>query len=144
MIRGPLTHPGLLGALAAAGHGSQVLIADALYPHATGASQHVPRVHLNLRAGLVAAADVLSLVAETVHVEAATFMLTADGGSSAPVREFQSQLQDHRHGSGQHVAWSGLPRNEFYAACRGQDLCLLIATGEVRPYANLLLTVGVP
>lgn len=144
MIRGRLIHPQVLGALAAAGHGSQVLLADALYPHATGAGGHVPRVHLNLAPGLVSAADVLELVAETVHLEAATSMLTAEGDTSDPVQEFQDQLADHRHGGGQPVEWTALPREQFYRACRGDDVCLLVATGETRPYANLLLTVGVP
>ncbi|WP_318783043.1 RbsD/FucU domain-containing protein [Cellulosimicrobium sp. SH8] len=36
MLRYPLLHPGLIGALAGAGHGSRVLLADANYPHSTG------------------------------------------------------------------------------------------------------------
>ncbi len=36
-----------------------------------------------------------------------------------------------------------MERFEFYDACRGNDLALLVATGEDRIYANLLLTIGV-
>ena len=61
MMRSGLLHPPLLAALAGAGHGSQVLIADGLYPHDTGANPAATRIHLNLRPGLVAARDVLEL-----------------------------------------------------------------------------------
>lgn len=144
MMTGRLLHPQLLGSLAAAGHGSRILISDALYPHATGAPTTADRIHLNLTPGLVAAARVLELVAEAVYVEAATFMHTAEGGTSEPVQEYQTLLAEHRHGGGSAVAWSGLERHDFYRAARSEDTALLIATGEVRPYANLLLTVGVP
>lgn len=144
MITGRLLHPGLLAALAGAGHGSRVLIADALYPHSTGANPAAERVHLNLRPGLVAAAEVLQLVAQTVPLETAAYMETAEGGISEPVEEYQAILADHRHAGGQELTWSGAERHEFYRLCRSQDLCLLVATGETRPYANLLLTIGVP
>lgn len=144
MITGRLLHPQLLAALAGAGHGATVLIADALYPHSTGAPSTAERVHLNLCDGMVPAATVLDVVAATTPIEAATFMEDADGAASAPVREFQQILAAHRHSRDHTVAFSGLERHEFYRACRSPDLCLLIATGETRPYANLLLTIGVP
>ncbi|MCE7517702.1 RbsD/FucU family protein [Vreelandella titanicae] len=144
MMKGNLLHPELLSALAGAGHGSQILIADALYPHSTGVSSTAAIVHLNLRAGMVPAADVLKTVAETIHIEAATYMQTAEGGASEAVQEFQQLLAQHVHGGGEKITWSSLARMEFYTACREPDVCLLVATGETRPYANLLLTVGVP
>lgn len=144
MMKGNLLHPELLSALAGAGHGSQILIADALYPHSTGVSSTAARVHLNLRAGMVPAADVMKAVAETIHIEAATYMQTAEGGASEAVQEFQQLLARYVHGGGEKITWSNLARMEFYTACREPDVCLLIATGETRPYANLLLTVGVP
>ena len=36
-----------------------------------------------------------------------------------------------------------MERFAFYDACRAHDLAVLVATGEDRIYANLLLTVGV-
>ena len=41
------------------------------------------------------------------------------------------------------MAWSEFGRFEFYDECRTEDLAIVIATGEQRIYANLLLTVGV-
>lgn len=144
MIRGELLHPEILGALAAAGHGAKVLIADALYPHSTGAHANAQRVHLNLRPGLVAVRDVLQVVAQSVDIEVATYMETADGEASTSVQEFQAELSRYRHSGDEPVTWLGLKRHQFYAACREPDITLLIATGETRPYSNVLLTIGVP
>ena len=144
MMRSGLLHPPLLAALAGAGHGSQVLIADALYPHDTGANPAAARIHLNLRPGLVAARDVLQLLADSCYLEAALFMEDADGRASEAVREYQEVLAGHRHWGGQEVAWSGAERFAFYDACRRPSVSVVIASGEVRPYSNLLLTIGVP
>jgi L-fucose mutarotase len=35
-----------------------------------------------------------------------------------------------------------LGRLEFYATCREPDLAVCVATGDIRLYANILLTVG--
>ena len=37
---------------------------------------------------------------------------------------------------------AALGRLDFYAACRGSDLALCVATGDDRLYANVLLTIG--
>lgn len=144
MLRSGLLHPPLLAALAGAGHGSQVLIADALYPHDTGANPSATRIHLNLRPGLVAARDVLELVSDSCYVESALFMEDADGQASQAVREYQEVLAGHRHWGGQEVGWSGAERFAFYEACQASSVSVVIATGEVRPYSNLLVTIGVP
>jgi L-fucose mutarotase len=51
VLKFPLTHPPLLAALGAAGHGALVLIADASYSHSTNVHQGAALVHLNLRPG---------------------------------------------------------------------------------------------
>lgn len=144
MIRGGLLHPELLGALAAAGHGTKVLIADALFPQDTAVRPGARRVFLNLRPGTVSARDILRAVAATVDLEAAVSMSDADGGDSPTVREMHEDLTDHRHGGGQEVAWSSLERFAFYEATGSEDVSVVIVSGETRPYSNLLLTVGVP
>ena len=35
-----------------------------------------------------------------------------------------------------------LARQDFYAACRAPELAVCVATGDVRLYANVLLTIG--
>lgn len=146
MLRSSILHPDLLAGLARSGHGSQVLIADALFPHATGADPSVPRVHLNLTPGIVAAVEIVRLVAEACYIEAAQFMADpgAAGGESPAVVDYRALLADHRHGGGQQVEWSAVERMAFYDLCWRRDVALVVVTGEVRPYANLLLTMGVP
>jgi L-fucose mutarotase len=136
MLKGPLTHPILIGALAAAGHGSKVLIADGNYPHSTGAREGAVRIHLNLRPGLPTVDDVLDVLAQTIPIEAAAVMVPG-GGKKMPAHDgYRLALADG-------VAWTELGRFEFYEACRTNDVAIVIATGEQRVYANLLLTIGV-
>lgn len=144
MIRGPLLNPPLLKGLAAAGHGARVLVADALYPHSTGAPPAASRVYLNLCEGMVPVLSVMETLAQSVFVEEVTYMADAEGGASESVLECRQRLADHRHGGGQQIAWSSLDRWAFYDACRGPEVCLVVATGECRPYSNFLLTIGVP
>ena len=144
MINGPLLHPQLLHDLAAAGHGAKVLVADALYPHSTGAPADATRVYLNLCEGMVPALDVMDAVAKSIAVEAIAFMATAEGDASDPVVECQRRLAGHRHGGGREIVWSSLDRWAFYDACRAPEVCLVVASGERSPYTNFLLTIGVP
>ena len=136
MLLGPLTHPGLVHVLASAGHGAQVLLADGNYPHSTGAPAGVPRIHLNLAPGLLGVDQVLEVLRAAVPIEAAAVM-TPGGGESVPAHQgYRAQL-------GEAVAWRELGRFEFYEACRGPDLAAVVATGDQRLYANVLLTLGV-
>jgi L-fucose mutarotase len=131
-----MTHPILIGALAAAGHGSKVLIADSNYPHSTGAREGAVRIHLNLRPGMPTVDEVLEVLAQTVPIEAAAVMVPGQG-EKVPAHE------GYRLALAQGLAWTELGRHEFYDACRTKDLAIVIATGEQRTYANLLLTIGV-
>lgn len=136
MLHGPMTHPGLIGALAAAGHGSLVLLADGNYPHSTGVPPQARTVHLNLRPGLLDVDQVLEVVGATIPVEAATVM-SPGGDEAVPAH------REYRRALGSDVEWRELTRFDFYDACRSSDLAVLVATGDQRLYANLLLTVGV-
>jgi D-ribose pyranose/furanose isomerase RbsD len=60
MLKGSLIHPEILRVLGAAGHGSQVLIADSNYPFSTGAHPDAARVYLNLTPGKLTVLDVLT------------------------------------------------------------------------------------
>lgn len=144
MLRGPIIHPTLLEALARCGHGSEIVIVDALYPSVTHVNPAADRVELNLTPGTVPAATILELVGQSLQIEKATYMRDADGGVSEPVAEFQELLEGHTHHGGDAVEWDSLERFDFYSAARGEDVSLVIVSGEVRPYACLMLTVGVP
>jgi L-fucose mutarotase len=135
LLRYQLLHPEILAALGGAGHGSQILIADGNYPFETRSNPSARRVFLNLAPGLVTATDVLSVLADAIQIEAAHVMVP-DSGEEPPIfSEFRSIL----NGLELYI----LRRFEFYDAARGPDLALIIATGERRIYANVLLTIGV-
>ena len=137
MLRYTLLHPGLAAALAAAGHGSQVLLADGNYPHSTGVRAGAERVPLNLRPGLLTVGLVLEVLVEAVPVESAVVMVPPAGEPPVPAHA------GYRAALGPGVAWDELDRFAFYEAARSDDVALLVATGDQRVYANLLLTIGV-
>ncbi len=136
MLKYRILHPQLLGALGRCGHGSRILIADSNYPHLTGAPSAAERVYLNLAPGLIGAADVLKALLDAVPVEIAFIMLTAEGQEAPVVADYRALLP-------QGVEVKGLPRFEYYDAVKSPDTALVIATGEQRQYANLLLVIGV-
>ncbi|NLT72687.1 MAG: RbsD or FucU transport [Chloroflexi bacterium] len=136
MLKYQLTHPEILSALASAGHGSQVLIADGNYPFSTGANPHARRVFLNLSPGSVPADQVLAVITDAIAVEAAHVMVPEDGSEPGIFASFRRHLPAG-------VVLQPMGRFQFYEAARGPDVALVIATGEQRIYANILLTLGV-
>jgi L-fucose mutarotase len=135
VLKTRLLHPEILGVLATAGHGSRVLLADANYPFGTAVRPDVPRVYLNLAPDMLRVTDVLDVLRETLPIDAAQVM-QPDTEDEPPIfREFRALLPD--------MKLDKLGRFDFYAAARGPDLALLIATGERRLFANILLTIGV-
>src|SRR5215471_19524045 len=79
MLKYQLLHPEILAALGAAGHGSQVLIADGNYPFATKSHPDARRVYLNLAPDLLRATDVLAALADAIPIEAAHVMVPESG-----------------------------------------------------------------
>jgi L-fucose mutarotase len=135
MLRTSLTHPGILAALASVGHGSTVLIADGNFPFSTAPLPSAPVVFLNLAPGLVTVTDVLGVVVPALPIEAALLM---DSSEATP----------EAHGAIRACLPADVPtdavaRQDFYSATRLPTLGLVVATGDSRPFANVLLTVGV-
>lgn len=135
MLHYSLIHPEILAALAGAGHGSTVLLADANYAHSTGTNPSAPVVHLNLRPGLVTVEQVLTALVGAAPFERATLM-TPDDGSPSPCKDVYAALL------GADVVMDVVPRTAFRDACRSVDLALTVATGDDRYYTNVLLTIG--
>jgi len=135
MLTIPVIHPALLGALARAGHGSAILIADGNYPHETGSARTAERIYLNFMPGLLTVSQVLAGVAGIVPVERARVMGPADGVGVPVFAEYEQLLGG--------MALERLERFEFYNTARQPDLAVMIATGDQQHYANILLTVGV-
>lgn len=136
MLKTRLLHPEILQALGSSGHGAQVLIADGNYPFSTGAPPGARRVYLNLARNMLCTIDVLKVLAESVAIEKATVMLPAEGEVLEIFQEFADVL-----GAG--IPFTKLKRFEFYDEAKSDATCLVIATGESRRFANILLTLGV-
>jgi L-fucose mutarotase len=137
MLRYRLTHPEILAALASAGHGSRVLIADGHYPFVTASGPNATHVFLNLAPGLVSVPQVLDLLVDAVPIESAAVMHPPKDQESPEIfAEFTRLLGDS-------VPVDELDRFKFYDAAKTEDVALVIATGEQRTYANILLTIGV-
>jgi L-fucose mutarotase len=135
VLRTRLIHPQILAALAAAGHGSRLLISDGNFPHATATPPGASRVYLNLSPGRVTVTEVLEAVAATVPLEAASVMRPHDAEAPAVLAEYTALLPP---GTPVEV----VERFAFYELARRPDVTLAVATGDQRLYANLLLTIG--
>ena len=136
MLKGNLLQPDILRALAAAGHGSQILIADSNYPISTHTGPNADLVFLNLSPGKLNVIEVLKSILAAVPAEAAEVMLPSSGGEPPIFGEFRDALDGE-------IKLETRSREEFYEVARSDDLCLAIATGEQRIYACIILTIGV-
>jgi len=136
MLKTKLLHPEILNVLGRAGHGSRVLIADGNYPVATGSPVTAHKVFLNLMPGMVKVTDVLEALVQTIPVEAATVMVPPDGTAQQIFEEFRQLLPEG-------LELTTKKRYDFYEEVKSPDTTLVIATGEQRRFANLLLTIGV-
>ncbi len=145
MLKTPLLHPEILAALAGAGHGSLVLIADGNYPASTTRGPNATVVHLNLQPGVLDAVTVLRALAGAVPVEAAYVMAPLQEGpyarAEAPEiwRDFAAELA----AAGSAVELEPLQRQAFYDTVRTPEVALVVVSAETRWYANLLLRIGV-
>jgi L-fucose mutarotase len=136
VLKTTLLHPEILAALGTAGHGSRVLIADGNYPFVTGAAPAAARVYLNLRPGCVAAVDVLETLVAAIPVESAIVMVPAEGPAPEIQAAFRKLLPEG-------AQMKRVGRFEFYEEAKSVDTALVIATGEQRVFANILLVIGV-
>jgi L-fucose mutarotase len=145
MLKGQLIQPQILAALARAGHGSKVLISDGNYPHWTKRGPSAEVVYLNLAPGIPTVTQVLEALLATIPVEAVQIMDTLKSGPYAMPTDppIWAELAALVHRAGLDLPLSKLERHAFYEAAGTPDVCLTIATGEQRIYANVLLTIGV-
>lgn len=135
MLKYGLIHPPLMDAIGTAGHGSKVLIADGNYPYLTVKNESARLIHLNVAPGLLGVGQVLQPLMTAVNFEAATIMGPDDGSPVDAHDEYRSLL-------GERVPFERVDRWAFYELARSADVGLVIATGDERLFANLILTVG--
>ena len=135
MLKSTLIHPDILRVLGQSGHTSGVLIADGNYPFVSLSNPAAERVYLNLRPGLVSVMDVLETLITAIPIEAAHTMLKDGGDEPEIYADFRRALPE--------VGITPTERYAFYEMAQGSNVSLVIATGEQRLYANILLTIGV-
>lgn len=119
----------LAGALAMLGHTDRVVVCDAGLPVPGAPGQIV--VDLAFRAGVPPFAEVLSGLLDELEIEgamAASEIKDANPEASALLGEHFPSLEL-------------VPHEEFKARTRSARL--VVRTGEVRPYANVMLHCGV-
>lgn len=145
MLKTPLLHPQITAALARAGHGSKVLISDGNYPHWTKKGPNAEVVYLNLSPGQLTVTDVLKVMIGVIPIEMAEIMDTNKTGpyvlKSDP--DIWSEFREILRRTDCKGELTKIDRFKFYDMAGTPDVCLTIATGEQRIYANLLLTIGV-
>ena len=135
MLKTAITHPAILNTFASLGHGSVILIADGNFPVGTHGNPMAERVFLNLFPGMVSITDTLSALLNTIPVEAVHVMRPDDGTEPEIYSNFRQMLPT--------FALQPLDRFAFYEMTKHNDVGLIIATGDSRLWANILLTVGV-
>ncbi len=145
MLKSQLLHPEILRVLGRAGHSSRVLIADGNYPCSTRLGPRATLVNLNVSPGLVSCTQVLDALLTAIPVEAAAVMETLKTGPYAMLQDppIWDEFRQCFTKAKVDVALQRIERFAFYDTAGAEDVCLTIATGEQRIYANLLLTIGV-
>lgn len=135
MIKGALTHPDVISALARAGHTSKVLITDAYFPASKLLGPDVETVFLNFAPGVLGLADVLRPLLETVAVEGAVATIREDGSKPDAWALYKELLP-------QEIEVQPIKGSEFAAAFSDGELAVAIITGELEPAACIVLSLG--
>ena len=136
----PLLTPELLHGLACMGHGDDVAVVDANFPaHRMARQAGVPLIQLPG----VNSTDVLAAVLQVLPLDdfephCAWSMQVVGDASRTPeaVAQFKNQIAEH---SASPVL--ALERFAFYT--QTQSVSLVVQTGDLRKYANILLRKGV-
>ncbi len=145
MLKGSLLHPEILKDIGQAGRSRRVLISDGNFPHSTWRGPNSSLVFLNLAPGLLTVTQVLEALVKVIPIEDALSMKPNRTGPYA-MKSAPPIFQEFRHigsATDRGVKLRSLERFTFYDQARSPDVCLTIATGKQRIYANQLLTIGV-
>ena len=140
MLKGldPLLGPDLLHVLAAMGHGDELVIADANFPAASIARRLVRLDGVDAPRALRAVLSVLPVDTFTPTPAAVMAVVGDPGAVPPPVRAFQPIVDA---AAGRPVRIEVLERFAFYE--RARAAFAVVATGEPRPYGNILVVKGV-
>jgi L-fucose mutarotase len=140
MLKGldPLLSPDLLHALAAMGHGDELVVVDANFPAASVARRLIRLPGVDAPRALRAILSVLPLDTFT-ETPAAVMAIVGDPKAvPPPVREFQAAVDA---AAGTPVRIESIERFAFYE--RAKAAFAVVATGEPRFYGNIIVVKGV-
>lgn len=139
MLKGidPVLGPDLLAILRAMGHGDEIVIADSNFPAAANAAR---LVRLDGVDGVRALRAIISLLPLDSFVPSAAFrMAVVDAPETIPpiIHDYARALAEHDY----ERPIEAIERMAFYE--RARQAFAIVATGETRIYANLILKKGV-
>jgi L-fucose mutarotase len=140
MLKGihPLLTPDLLHALAEMGHGDTLAIVDANFP-ATRIGRRVIAVRGASSPEVLDAVLTLLPLDTSESPPACTMEVVGDPDAvPEPVADFAAVFTGHALGD---CEIGRLARHDFYD--RTREAFAVVATGEIRPYGNILLVKGV-
>src|SRR5438105_969429 len=139
MLKSQLLHPQILQALARAGHGAKVLISDGNYPHWPKRGANAEVVFLNLAPGQLLVTDVLTAILTAVPVEKAEVMDYARSGPNSLAQDppIWNEFRQVLHDASNDLELEKIERFKFYDVAGEKEVCLTVATGDQRIYANL-------
>jgi L-fucose mutarotase len=129
----PILHGEMLAALDRLGHGDELVVADANFPAYRAGREVVVAAGLDASAVVEAIRTVVPLDA---YEGASVLLMTAEGGERLPV---QDEIVVAADAPSDRV--DGLERFDFYERAGGARL--VVRTGELRPYGNVILRKGV-
>lgn len=135
MIKSDIIHPDLLQALAQCGHKANILITDANYSFLTNTSTQARIIWLNFSPGMISSVIILEKILAYINVEKATLMTSPVDFNNTIECEYRSMLSEA-------IEIEHVERNSFYSQAKSSDTILVIASGETRRFANILLTVA--
>jgi len=140
MLRGihPLLGPDLLAALAAMGHGDTLAIVDANFPAASVGRRVIEARGASSPALLDAVLTVFPVDAASVPAVLTMEVIGDPDAVPEPVADFAAAMSDHGLAD---CEIGSLQRQAFYD--RARAAFVVIRTGELRPYGNILLVKGV-
>ncbi|OPW99122.1 RbsD/FucU family protein [Citrobacter sp. A316] len=135
MIKSDIIHPDLLQALAQCGHKANILITDANYSFLTNTSTQAKIIWLNFSPGMISSVIILEKILAYINVEKATLMASPVDFNNTIECEYRGMLSEA-------IEIEHVERNAFYSQAKSSDTILVIASGETRRFANILLTVA--
>jgi len=135
-----VVHPQLLFALASMGHGDDLVIADANFPAATATRDSRRLIRTSGISATDLGAAILKLFPLDAYVEAPLGLMAParpeDEGAPA-LEDLTAMLKREAPG----ITVASIDRFEFYE--RARKAFAVVATSDARPYANIIMTMGV-